>query len=127
MSRVGTRKIRYGTDMKPRRTREDLAEYRSEIGWGWGRTGFMPGYGAIRRYDTDSKILQASGSFMKSFRTMWVDRTGMVFGSNYHSKNGNVGAAEIAGKREVLFITPMDKSFIKTYFGQFWNEAMGRA
>lgn len=125
MSRIGTRHLRYGTDMKPTRTRSELASYRHEIGWGWGRSGFMPGYAGKRRYDTDSKILQASGSFMRSFRTLEVNRGGMIFGSNYVSADGKTTAAMIAGKREVLFITPMDKMFLTIAFKDFYNQAMG--
>ena len=125
MSRVGTRKLRYGTDMKPTRTRSELATYRHEIGWGWGRSGFMPGYTGRRRYDTDSKILQASGSFKQSFRPLAVNRGGMIFGSNYISADGKTTASMIAGKREVLFITPMDKMFITMAFKDFYEKAKG--
>lgn len=118
LTRVGTRKIRYGTDMKGL-DKGELTELKRK--WGWGHVGMMRK--GVRRYDTDSKPLQASGSFMRSFGPLYVDRLNMVYGSTYHSVKG-VSAGEIAGKREVLFITAMDRMFIKNSFKIFFEEAM---
>ena len=116
---AGTWKIRYGTDMKGI-GRGALTELKKK--WGWGHIGYMRK--GARRYSFNSKMLQASGSFKDSFRTMWVDKSGIVFGSNYHAENDGASAAEIAGKREILFLTMADKSFIRSYFSQFIKEAM---
>ena len=121
---IGTMKIRYGTDKAPERNRQELAEYKKKIGWGFGDSGFMPDYKSARRYGPDSKLLQASGSFRDSFGFPYgiyeVTGNGMKYGTNYHSKvNRGVTAKDIIGDREVLFLMPQDYIKIKKDFLSF--------
>jgi hypothetical protein len=107
-----TWKIRYGTDMKGM-DKNTLTELKKK--WGWGHRGYMRS--GARRYGPNSKLLQASGSFMRSFRIMNINSEGVSYGTAYER------AMEImAGKdkpRPVLFVTEQDTKFIARQFVEF--------
>lgn len=100
-----TPKIRYGTDRKPKRTAAGLKEYKSKNNL-WYKPGIMKGYEGTRRYSNNSKLLQASGGFRKSFRIQKVDDKGIEYGTRMGKLAKNI---QKAPKRLVLFVTKKDR------------------
>lgn len=103
-TQAGTWKIRYGTDMGPSRTKLKRV---------FGQRG--PIRDVDRRYGPNSQntILRASGTFMRSFKTLRVTNRSMAYGTRFQ------GAEDIIGDRPVLFIMPKDFKEIRTQFREF--------
>ena len=119
----GTWNIRYGTDISPKMTAEELKDYKTANKL-WYKPGPMKGYEGKRRYSDSSKPLQASGSFRKSWGVLRLDNKRMIYGSNYH-----VGGQLIADKiqsygRNVLFVLPKDELEFADKFLRFWFKRM---
>lgn len=122
-TKAGTWKIRYGTDRKPL-DKSSLASLRAN--WvrtrGFGATGEMRK--GIRRYGTKSKLLQAGGGFMRSFRIRNVTNKSMLYGTNHvlAEKIMSLGERRTASfqNRNVLFITPKDEQKYADKFEQFY-------
>jgi len=118
-TKTGTWNIRYGTDKSPKRTAKELAQYKTDNNL-WFRKGPMPGYQSDRRYSASSKLLQASGSFRRSFKTMKLTRKQVKYGSVF----------KLAGKimedpeRQVLFVTRQDKKRWKNQFIIMYNRGL---
>ena len=112
---VGTWKIRYGTDKRPKRTMEQLNKYKTEHGL-WFKRGYMKGYESDRRYGGNSKLLQASGMFRASFRKLKETNKSITYGTN-HKLAGKIGSKPV---RQVLQYTKTDQKrygkLIKTYW-----------
>lgn len=69
-----------------------------------------------RRYSANSKLLQASGSFMRSFGIMKTTNKRLKYGTNYEK------AKEIIGDREVLFVMPADYRTYTSMFSTFIDQ-----
>lgn len=101
LTKAGTRKIRYGTDIK--------TKWPNNLGR--PSRGASPGYirVGVRRYTGASKLLQASGSFRRSFGKIRQNKSALYYGTKF----------ELAEKimsnpiRNVLFITPQDEKEIQ--------------
>ena len=118
---AGTKKIRYGTDLRAL-PKEELAALRRK--WvstrlGFFRTGEMRGkYGTskVRRYSENSKPLLASGGFMRSFGVKEIGRNHMTYGTS-HEKAKEIMSVR---NRQVLFITPMDeRNYLRLFRGWY--------
>jgi hypothetical protein len=96
----GTPKIRYGTDKKPKRNAAQLARYKTDNNL-WYKPGKMKGYKSDRRYGPNSKLLQASGGFKRSFEVIKTSKRRMIFGTRMKE------AADIMSKptRNVLGVS----------------------
>ena len=110
-TRLGTPKIRYGTDKKPKRTAKQLAEYKIKYNLLF-KPGPMKGYKSDRRYSKSSKLLQASGGFRNSFRVTRTTKQGLKF-QTVHRLGGKIGSNPL---RQVLFVTKGD---LERYQKQF--------
>jgi hypothetical protein len=97
----GLGKIRYGTDLRGRP----------------GMQGRFRGKG-IRRYDRNSKLLQASGGFRQSFRILKVGSKKMVFGTR-HKLAGKIGTDPL---RQVLHYTNTDKRRYGNLITNWWSK-----
>jgi len=108
---AGTPKIRYGTDKGPLPPGE-LKSLRSR--WvrrgGFGRIGKMRK--SIRRYSSSSKLLRASGGFMRSFKTTKITKNRMIYKTEHEL------AEEIMSikNRQVLSVNSADEA---RYINQF--------
>lgn len=106
-TRAGTYNIRYGTDLRGR-PRGTYIPFKKRPG--------------IRRYSSRSKLLQASGSFKRSFGVKSVTKRKLDYGTVFEL------AEEIIGKgrrqRQVLFITPGDEAKYARRFAKWWFEGM---
>ena len=102
-TKVGTWNIRYGTDKVPKRTAEELAAYKTENNL-WYKRGPMKGYKSDRRYSAQSKLLQASGNFRNSFRSILVSKQRAVVGTTMPK------ADKIVKGRPVIRISSQDRS-----------------
>lgn len=130
-TKAGTWNIRLGSDDRPRRNAVQLKEWKSYLikkgKWSMYKTGPMPGYENDVRYSASSKLLQSSGSFMRSFGRpsgIWeTTDNNMRYGTRYHSKKG-VTAKDIIGDREVLFLTEQDHRKIRTDFLAFVKKGL---
>ncbi len=96
----GTWRIRYGTDMKGRPGMQGIPRKTQ------------------RRYSETSKLLQASGEFMRSFRVTETDKKHMRYETN-HEK-----ASLIMRRREVLFVTKNDLIEIRKMFLSFYKAGL---
>jgi hypothetical protein len=104
----GTWNIRYGTDKKPKRTAAELRKYKSDNNL-WYKPGPMQGYKGDRRYGPNSKLLQASGEFRKSFKTISI-RNGQMFYGIRGLKMRMLGKKIMSDPtRQVLFVTSADR------------------
>ncbi len=125
----GTPRIRLGTDMKPKRSRQDLIAYRAGLmragKWRWGQTGIMPGYTGVRRYSGESKLLQASGGFKRSFKIQEISNNRMKYGTRFQA--GKATAEDIIKDREVIFLMPVDYIAIRKQFMVFMANMLGAA
>lgn len=108
---AGTKKIRYGTDLRPLDP-EALRQLRAR--WirtkGFGATGEMRK--GVRRYSSTSKLLQASGGFRNSFKIRMIRRNRMLYSTNHELAEKIMSH----GPRNVLFITSRDEI---RYLNQF--------
>lgn len=105
LTKAGTRKIRYGTDVLPK-----WPGNKGRPSRGFGMTGYIRT--GVRRYTGASKLLQASGGFRRSFGRMRLRKDGLNYGTTF-------GLAERIMSnpmRQVLFITPSDEKEI----GRLW-------
>ena len=97
-TKAGTRKIRYGTDLRGKGMH------------GTGKIGYVRK--GVRRYTGQSKLLQASGGFRKSFKLLKINKKGLMYGTQFKI------AEEIMSKpaRPVLFVSNTDsKQFFRLY------------
>jgi hypothetical protein len=99
----GTFRIRYGTNIKPRGP-----SFRGKFWKG------------VRRYSMESKLLQASGGFRKSFGILEVGPQGLKFGTE-HELAGKIGSKP---RREVLFVTDEDKKRYARKFAKFIRQGL---
>jgi len=106
---LGTWKIRYGTDKKPKRNAEALKKYKTDNNL-WYVPGPMKGYRSQRRYGPNSKPLQAGGMFRNSFKVIKTTNRFVKFGSMLNKQL--VKNIQSNPTREVLFVEPQD---YKTY------------
>ena len=120
-TKLGTPKLRYGTDKKPKRTAKELAKYKTEHGY-WYRPGKMPGYTGDRRYGTKSKLLQASGGFRDSFKIIRIGKDRMKYGTTYGGKLAENIMKNPA--RPALQYTRQDElKYMKTIIG-WWKQSI---
>lgn len=117
-TRAGTRKIRYGTDLRPL---DAGALHDLRVKWGWGHRGYMRK--GIRRFSENSKPLLASGGFMRSFGVKWMDNRGLGYGTN-HEKAEEIMSVR---NRQVLFITPTDEKYYSKQFQSWFAHGLKRA
>ena len=118
-TKLGTWNIRYGTDKNPSRTASELREYKTKNNL-WFKPGPMKGYKSQRRYSGSSKILQASGSFRKTFKVQKVTNSRMEYGSNFQLMKDMLKDP----KRQVLFVTENDKDRWHREFIGFYNRGL---
>ena len=108
-STSGSWNIRYGTDGTPKPI------YKKGDGkWRKYRKG-------VRRYNSRTEgLLQASGMFMKSFKTFGVDKRSLRFGTNYKM------AQEIMSNptRNVLFLTKIDRQVFLNDLVSFYSKGL---
>ena len=106
LTEAGTRKIRYGTDLKGKGMH------------GKGQVGYVRT--GVRRYTGKSKMLQASGGFRKSFRPLKITKRGLLYGTKFKI------AEEIMSNpaRPVLFVSDTDRSQFFRLFRTFANRKM---
>ena len=107
-------RIRYGTDLKPRGSRGHR----------------IP---SIRRFDSSSQPLMASGGFMKSFKTLSVGRNNLRFGSELQINGKSAKMIQFAGRgkknpRYVLpkWESPSAKSETNRLVKRFLNYLTGK-
>jgi len=71
-----------------------------------------------RRYSGSSRMLQASGSFRKSFRTLMITKNQLTYGTVHQD------AEAIIGARPVLFVTNGDRQLWHREFVGFYNRGL---
>lgn len=101
----GTFRIRYGTDRKPR-----------------GKSFRGKWWASARRYSYNSKLLNASGMFRKTFKVGTVRKNMMLYGTN-HRLAGLIGARPL---RQVLFVTDEDINRYAKKFAQFIRDGIAK-
>ena len=109
-TRAGTPKIRYGTDLRGR-----------------PRGTYKPGVkrkGKIRRYAPDSKLLQASGSFKRSFGIQSVTEKRLKYGTSFAIADKIMRSPRSPWHRPVLFITAQDEARYGRRFKDWWLKEM---
>lgn len=87
-TKMGTKRIRYGTDRPPKRNRKALNAYKESLMESGklkvGQIGPLPGYEGHRRYKSNlDKPLIASGDFMKSWQLLRWDANRAIIGSTF--------------------------------------------
>lgn len=113
LTKAGTRKIRYGTDLS--------AKWPKNIGrpaLKRGTTGFIRT--GVRRYTGSSKMLQASGGFRRSFGRIRVRKEGLNYGTTFNLAEKIMSSPT----RQVLFITPQDEKEIMRMWLQYNSRLM---
>jgi hypothetical protein len=114
-TKVGTKKIRYGTDLRPLPP-DRLRALRAA--WGWAHRGEMRK--GVRRYSSSSKLLQASGLFRKSFGIIKMARDQLIYGTKHQLAEKIMGVKN----RQVLFITPQDEQRYLSQFRLFYLKGL---
>jgi hypothetical protein len=118
-TRLGTWNIRYGTDKKPKRTARELRAYKTKNNL-WFKPGPMKGYKSDRRYGPNSKLLQASGGFRRSFKVLSIGKLTMDYGTKMEE------AEDIMDKpnRPVLMVTPAQEKSYQRMWRNFYLRKM---
>lgn len=112
---AGTRKIRYGTDLRPL----DPSRLRTlRARWGYGQIGEMRK--GVRRYDESSKLLQASGMFRNSFGLIKLGRDRLVYGTKHKLAEQIMSVKN----RQVLFITGQDEQRYASQFKSWYLKGL---
>ena len=78
-----------------------------------------------RLYSDNSQMLQASGSFRKSFNLLKVTEKGLVYGTRHKKALDIMGANRYTEERQVLFFTPDDHLLIERMFRGWINKKTG--
>lgn len=118
---LGTWKIRYGTDKNPKRTAAELASYKTKNKL-WYVSGPMKGYRNERRYGKNSKLLQASGQFRKSFHIIGVRDKRMIYGTRHSLADKIIGnPSNFRRYRPVLFMMPNDYTVINRMWFKWYD------
>ena len=71
-----------------------------------------------RRYSSSSKLLQASGSFRRSFKVIKIDDKTMTYGTNYELASDIISGGG-KNRRQVLVVTDRDKAFYQKIWFNF--------
>jgi hypothetical protein len=120
-TKAGTPRIRYGTDKKPKRTREELAKYKADSNIPVPiPVGKMKGYRSQRRYSDSSKLMQASGSFRRSFGTIKITNKVLEYGTK-HPLRKKIGKWP---RRRFLFVTDQDNIRYANVYKRFYKESL---
>jgi hypothetical protein len=78
-----------------------------------------------RQYNETSQMLQASGQFRKSFKTLRVTKDYLLYGSNLTVKGKKIGAKIIEDpKRPVLYVTMADRIKYSYMFKKFIDKGI---
>lgn len=120
-TKAGTWKIRYGTNLNAAsvKGKKRIEKRKASL---LKSTGSLigPHRLGVKRFSTNSKMLQASGTFRKSFQELtWrTDRKGFTYGTNFPN------AEQIMSNptRQVLFITPKDRQEYANLFLKYVKE-----
>ena len=115
----GTWNIRYGTDKRPKRTAEQLKDYKTKNNL-WYKPGPMKGYKGIRRYSSRSKLLQASGEFRKSFKVQKISKRRMHYGTKHKLAKKIMSNP----RRNVLFVTGKDMNSFRMLTTKWYKMGM---
>ena len=107
----GTWNIRYGTDKNPKRNKKQLRAYKTANDL-WFKSGKMKGYESDTRYALNSKLLQKSGDFRKSFKATKITKNMVKYETN-HELAGKIGKYP---ERQILAVTAND---IRRYTAKF--------
>jgi hypothetical protein len=105
----GTFNIRYGTDLtgRPKGT--------------YTPGKIRPG---VRRYSESSKLLQASGGFKRSFKSIFIKNGELLYGIS-GLKMRNLGKKIMSDpERQVLFVTPGDRKQWGILFKNFIDQGI---
>lgn len=113
---AGTWKLRYGSWKKPNRKRDALLKYKEENKL-FFKPGPMKGYRNDKRYGSDSKLLQASGTFRRSFKKITLTKDILRYGTKYEKAE-----KILSGGRGVLYMTDREIAQINSDFYTFFNK-----
>lgn len=76
-----------------------------------------------RKYSGTSKMLQASGGFRKSFKTISVSPNKLVYGTRLSLKGKDISAAIMSDpERQVLFVSNQDIARYGSVYRRFFNK-----